>query len=460
MEFPRRGVEGGRVMKWWLLLIFPGTLMGNPRGEYARGVLERERGGNGKEWFEKALADDPEAWPLVRTVVRERLSAGEVEPASSLYREFAERHRDRLEVQVGYADFLSEMFPRDEGAAQQAGKVLAEAREGFPQSIGVRRRLFRNFEGRGMREQAMEIFDEAEAKAGGSAAEALLAGELARTLFEGDDGAGTKRVDEVFERAMAEFPGNRQLARRASEHFRTTSRLGDAVRMLELHVAADPASLDLRTRLGVLLFAADRGEEGVKVLEEVVAIDPREGLAHQALAKYFRRVDRPDAARPHAAEALKLRGGDPEDFIALADEWLEAGEPRQARLLLEKGIFDHPDDEEMSVLLAVATQRDPETKSMAALRFREAESLSGNEGPAMRPEFQLAFAEHLIETGDGNSAESRIRAAIKAYPPEARRETAAALRKLAGLWEAEGRNEAAARSLRSRAEALDPEGSK
>ncbi|GAA5484463.1 tetratricopeptide repeat protein [Haloferula sargassicola] len=441
-----------------LLILLSAPLMAGPREDFARGVLEAARGKDPIDWYQKALAADPEAWPLVRKVAGLETARGGIEAASTLYREFAARHPERLEAQLAYADFLGEVSPRDDFAAKLAGESLEKALVRFPGSIGVRRRLFRSYEQRGMRERSLAMFDEVEKSESPGMARFGL--ELARNLFEADDQQAQSRVDAMLDRAMASFPGNAGLAKAASEYFRTSGRLDRAVAVLEQHVAAAPSSLELRTRLGILLFAADRGEEGVRVLREVLEIDPRRWLAHQALAKYFRKVDRPEEARAHAAERLKLRGGDASEFAELAQEWLDADEPRNARLLLEKGVFDAPEDAELAALLAVATRRDPETASRAAGRFREAEALSGNDGPAAQPDFQLAFAGYLIESGKPELAEAKLRSAIKGYPPEAREETAAALRQLADLWDAQGKNEAAAKSLRRRAEALIPAESK
>ena len=65
------------------------------------------------------------------------------------------------------------------------------------------------------------------------------------------------------------------------------------------------------------------------------------------------------------------------------------------------------------------------------------------------------LVEALIAQGQSKAAEDRLRAAIKSYPPESKKETAAALRRLALLWETENRNLDAARALRQRADALD-----
>lgn len=438
-----------------LLLVLPLCLplQADPLAEFARGVLEEARGRSGEAWFDRAFEQDPEAWPLVQRKAQTLFVEGDIAGASTLYREFAARHPERLEVQVSYADFLRESSPGDDFAAKLAGEVLEKALENHGDSLPVIRRLFRSYEQRGMRDRSLELFEKVAGEEG--AGPALAAAEMARTLFPGDDVEARTRVDEVFLQAMERSPGDPVLARAASEHFRQTRRLKEAAEMLKKHTEANPGSLELRVRLGILLFAAKQNDEGVACLKAVLEIDPRQGLAHQTLAKFHRRNDDPASARPHAVEALKIRGGDPSEFLELGEELLELEEPREARLLLEKGIFDHPEDADIAVKLAIATQQDESTRDQAAWRFREAESLSGVDGPAAQPEFQLAFADYLLESGESKAAESRLQTAIKAYPRDATAEMAAALRKLAGIWLDEGRNESAARSLLKRADELD-----
>ena len=65
-------------------------------------------------------------------------------------------------------------------------------------------------------------------------------------------------------------------------------------------------------------------------------------------------------------------------------------------------------------------------------------------------------AEALIEEGQAAPAEARLRQAIRAFPAEAKKESAASMRRLAGLWESQGKNADAGRALRQRADALDP----
>lgn len=283
---------------------------------------------------------------------------------------------------------------------------------------------------------------------------ALLYASLTRSAVEADDAAKRERLDRYYQQAVSTHPEIPSLARSASEYFRESERLDMAIGILEKHVAAAPSSLDLRTRLGVLLFAGKQEQKGEAVLKEVLEINPSQALAHQALAKFYRSHDQPQLAREHAGELLKIRSGSPDEFLKLADEWLAANEPREARLLLERAVYSYPDHFELLQKLAIATRRDPETRDNAARLFREAEAAKP-ETAKNEPAFLIESAETLIAQGQSKAAEERLRTAIKAYPPEAKKETAAALRRLAQLWESENRNAEAAKSLRQRADTLD-----
>lgn len=440
----------------WLATLL--TVQADPKLDFAKGILAQQRGDEvaAKAAIEKAREADPTAFPLMARVAGMRQAEGNVEAASTLYRDFAKAAPERLEAQIAYADFLRDASPDDDFATKIARDTLEKASERFPKHLGIERRLFRIYESLEQRDRSREIFEKLADPAAGESA-TLAAVEMARTLFPKDDPAGKARVDELLKNAVKASPENPVLARTASEHFRNTSRLPEAAEMLALHVAADPSSLELRTRLGILQLAAERQEEGEKTLLSVLEADPRMALAHQSLAKLYRKQSLPEKARPHAAEALKIRGGDPGEFLTLADEFLAAEQPREARILLEKAIFFNQSDAALAVKLAVATRRDPESRSQASRLFREAEAMAKGEGPAKDPVFLVEFAESLIEGGQVPAAEERLRTAIKTYPAEQKKESAAAMRRLAGLWEQQKKNPEAAKGLLQRANAMDPE---
>lgn len=436
-----------------LLLAASPALAGNPRLDFAYGVLATERGNReeAQRLFEQARKEDPTASPLVKRAITARLDAGDRSGAITLYRDLAAARQDNLGIQLGYADFLTQQGRGDSLATKLAEETLTNALKKNPGDPELIRRLFQQASAaldKPRQEELLEMLPE------GDPAATILYASLARGLMDSEDEAARGKIDRRFLQAMEAHPYFVSLARAASDHFNNTGRTDEAISILKKHAEAEPSSLDLRTRLGVLCFSAKRNEEGEAVLKEVLVIHPRQALAHQSLAKFYRLNNRPELARVHAGELLKIRGGSPSEFITLADEWLDAGESREARLLLENAVFAHPGDFELASRLAIATCRDPETSARASRLFREAEAAQPADGK-LTPDFLLESAEVMIGEGQGKAAEERLRNAIRAYPPGAKKETAAALRRLAGLWESENRNLDAAKSLRQRADSLD-----
>jgi predicted Zn-dependent protease len=435
------------------LLALPLAMAADPRVEFAFGVLAEARGNKVEAGarFEAARLADPAAGPLVLRAVRARMEANERPAAIKLYRDLAAMRQDDLAVQLGYADFLDQQGQGDSLALTLSSDTLDAALVRFPSHPEILRRLFQHAQSTGNKARQLALLEEFRQD---DPASALTYASLSRGMFEAEDVAARKAMDERLLHAFEGSPQRPDLARVASDHFNDTGRTDTAIDILKRHAEAAPSSLGLRTRLGILLFAAKRDAEGEAVLKDVLVINPNQALAHQSLAKFYRLRGQPELACFHAGELLKLRGGSPNDFSRLADEFLAVGNPHDARLLLERAVFDHPDSRGLAEKLAIATRRDPETRDQAARLFREAETAKpSSEKPD--PTFLVESAEALIDQGETKSAEERLRTAIRAYPADAKKDTAAALRRLAALWEKENRNIDAARALRQRADALD-----
>jgi Flp pilus assembly protein TadD len=438
------------------LLLLTGSLPAaeNPRVEYAMGVLEDKRGNPAvaQTHHEKALQLDPLSLPLVQNAVEIRLGAGDREGAVKLMRDLAAKSPDRVDVQLSYSHLLEQQGRGDAMAQKLAIEVLEKVLEKKPGDIPVTSRLLHIFRERGDKQKALALMDQLPAD---DPLAAPMYASAAQAVFDKDDLPTRDRVDRRYYTALLAHPKNVTLVRAASDYFRETGRADEALEILRQHVKVAPWSLDLRTRLGILLFSAKQDAEGEKTLKEVIEIRPRSEQALQSLAKFYRLKGDEAQARIYGAELLKYRGGSPREFEVLANEFLAADDPRSARLLLEKAVFDHPKRIELATKLAVATRRDPETRHKAGRLFLEAEAAMGATSK-MDPDFLLESADCLIEEGKGKAAEERLRNAIKSFPADRKTETASALRRLAALWEKENRNLDAAKALKQRADALDP----
>jgi predicted Zn-dependent protease len=252
---------------------------------------------------------------------------------------------------------------------------------------------------------------------------------------------------------MTQTPEDVSLARAASEHFRKTNRLPEAIEILQKHIKAKPSSIDLRVRLGVLLLAHDQEKEGESTLLAVLKIDPSHYIAHQSLAKLYLKQNKKDLVLIHRSEMLKLRGGDADEFREVSEDFLQAKETKAARILLEKACFDFPKNSELAYLRAVATHLDAEKTDQASALFDEAEKLAKE--PTKNPLYLRHAAESYWNAKQTDKAENLLRSAIKAYPSSAKKESATAIRLLASWWQQLDKNHDAAQALLQRAEMLE-----
>jgi predicted Zn-dependent protease len=281
---------------------------------------------------------------------------------------------------------------------------------------------------------------------------------MANTLFPADSEEFRESLDKIHREIVRLVPENADAVREAADYFRLSRRLPEAIAILQAHTKAYPASLAMRTRLGILLLAGQKITEGEAELLAVVAIDPDLPLPHETLAKAFDRRGEKPLARHHRSELLRVSGGSPHQHLALADEFLADGQNRAARLVLEKAAFAYPQNPLIAAKLAVATARDPDAAAAAPGLFRQAEALAKakNQPEVLDAAFLEAYGQALGAAGQQPAAEDQLRAAIRSFPPDQPKELAAALRKLALLWLDANKNYAAAVSLLQRAEQLDP----
>lgn len=449
--------EGGVVRcmrKAWLpyLLSLAGTY-GSGLLDFSYGVLERERGETDASaaHFVKAYEADPLAMPLVRIIANSQMENEDRAAALETYERVMAARPAETFIALEYGDFLGRVGKGDTLAQRKREEIYGKVLEKMPGAYIALERLIRVARERGDDDRARELLEMLVTDSE-SAVSYYVAS--TKSLYDSRDEAAAARIDARFAEAMETHPDWAGIARAASDHFRQTKRLDEAISILRKHLEERPSSLDLKIRLGILLFSGKQDEEAVKVLREVLEVHPRKALAHESLAKHFRQNGKIAEARGHAAELLGIRGGTTEEFQELADELTAANDFRAARILLEKAVFRHDDDAKLMMKLAIATSRDPGTKDSASRLFREAEAMLEN--PAdMDPAFLLESAKELLAQGQVKAAEERLRNAIRTFPKESKKETAAAMRTLADIWISENRNLDAARALISRADAME-----
>lgn len=438
---------------------------------YAKGVFAE----SDRDWqtarshYEETLAQDPDCYPLVRKVVAiqnrkvpDDPNSRDLSAATATFRTFAENNRKHLGAQLDYAAFLRQHAPRDAIAQQAALKTLELAAENFPHTSPVFSPLISLYENLERRADSLRVLQAELAAPSEDPNHWLALIPQIKTLYPADDPSYTTLLAKAMAQVEEHGIARASIARRVSEFHRSQGRIDQAITALEKHLAASPSSHSLRTRLGLLHLSNQDEAAGEKTLLEVLAIDPDQSLAHSSLAKLYTKRDEPLLALKHRAEVLRIRGGTPEEAIAVADEYLALEKPHEARLLLEKFRFNHPESPGIHARLAMATLRDGLTEEAARL-FRQAESLAEESKEAdaqeyLDADFQIEFALTLIAANDLQSAETRLRQAAQGLDLDAEpQKYARAVTALAKLWLDQGKNEAPAQALLQRALLLDPE---
>ena len=422
------------------------------RREFAKAVLSDLRGDqNGKSKHEEAArVAHPQAILLADRAAKRALRSGDTKTASTLYRQLANDRADSLHAQFLYTDFLRAHSADDDYAWQLAVDHLEKIKTLQPTQPEVLERLLRLYEQKGERQQSEKLYQDYLTQPNNDPAVAAM---FHRILRDQDDATSREHLDRMYREKMTDTPGDERLARQASEHFRKTKRLGEAIDVLQQHVKAMPSSLDLRVRLGILQLAHHQEKEGEATLLDTLKIDPSLFLAHQSLAKLYDQQNKADLARKHRTEMLKLRGGDVSEFREVAEDLLRAKEAKAARILLEKACFDFPKDADLAYLHAVATHLDAEQAEKAAERFDLAQQLA--QTPTTNPLYLRHASEAYWGAKQTEKAESLLRAAIKAYSAKEKKESAAAMRLLASWWKQQDKNPDAANALLQRAEMLE-----
>lgn len=422
------------------------------RREFARSVLAKSRGESAQaaSFEEAARMADPTSMLLVTRSAKRALHDGDMKKASTLYRELAQACPDSIRAQLLYADFLRAQGKDDDFALSLALTTLEKIQTQHPADPTILERMLRIFEQQGKREKSEALYQEYMKN---PAADPAVAEMFTRILHDSDDMKSRADLDRLYREQSAQQPTNPEVARAASDHFRKVGAMEEAIAILTAHTTAVPSSLDLRVRLGIFQLAADQAKAGEKTLLAVLEIAPTQFLAHQALAKLYTKLQKPDLARKHRSELLKIRGGEVGEFRELGQELLDVGEVQQARILLEKAIFYYPETISLAYLVAIATHLDPTQKGKAAELFRAAEKLEKT--PQQNPYFLRMTAEAYWADQKPALAEEKIRQAIKLYPAASKKESAEALRMLASWWQQQDKNVEAAKALLQRAEMLE-----
>jgi tetratricopeptide (TPR) repeat protein len=111
-----------------------------------------------------------------------------------------------------------------------------------------------------------------------------------------------------------------------------------AVRVLERMIAADPRNGEARLLLGSILTEAGKGRESIEQLAEATRLMPKSAEAHNALGEAFNAVGDSEAARASFAKAVSADPKFAQARLNLGQALLQSGETEAAAEHLDRAI--------------------------------------------------------------------------------------------------------------------------
>lgn len=197
-------------------------------------------------------------------------------------------------------------------------------------------------------------------------------------------------------------------AQRSGDHSR-------AAQCYERVLAVAPASFDALQLLGLLKLQTEQETAGIALLEQAVALDPRQICALNNLANALREVGRMREAVQTYARALTVEPENVAVLTNLALTLLRLGEYRFAGRCIERGMGKDPDNPQLVLALGHLMQCTRRPKE-AAMAFRRALEL-GVTGADTRMLLGLA----LQNVGEHVQAHEQFAAAEALTPTQALR---------------------------------------
>jgi tetratricopeptide (TPR) repeat protein len=166
---------------------------------------------------------------------------------------------------------------------------------------------------------------------------------------------------------------------------------GEAIRILEERIAAEPASAPALFFLGTALAATGAGEEAERAFRKAISFRPDLTCALNSLGLLLSRSGRSDEAREFFLRAI--RSGDRESALYLANTHLDQNHPEEAARILYGATRSDPGSPELWRSLGNALYRCGELDG-GIDAYRKALDLSPTD-----PELTYGLANLLLERG-------------------------------------------------------------
>ncbi len=428
------------------------SLQAYARGVYAEVNLDQAKAA--KE-FSAAAQANKRAYDPVKKIAHLHEQVDAVSEALKVISGFADKNPEHVSSQLYAINLLERESRQTKYPTDAVLKRYRQIEKTDPDNEYIISRMISVLENNERHEEALQLYQKKLKSDTKSESYWMAMMQLAPKMFV-DRAELEAHQQQAMNKLQALEIKDAAVARYLSDFYRENGREQDAIDVLVKHLDLKPASLTMRTRLGILLIAYNRRAEGREQLEKALKINDRDAQAHSSMAKLLEEDRDMEKSLYHRERALEMSGGSPEDFLEIVMQYWQFDMAKKARVLVEKLIYEKPDVKALQAALGMAFHEEgDQEKAKAAFAVLGEEHKKEDVAPLSFARLQLARAQVFLKSGETDNAELVLKNVVRELSEDDPKNASEALTLLAGSWVERKINTSAAKSLLQRACGLD-----
>lgn len=382
---------------------------------YGRTLEAKGRTPEAVEAYKQVLDNQPDQYFLARKTAYLLARSGQQDEALDLLEENLEKNPDEPMAYIALSEYLATYQANDSEARGRSFEVIEEAMEKFPDEPAVYDHLIKIYLVANRKEEAREVLAEAARRKNEDPEYWLALGKIAGRVWPvrpGGDITDAELINVLFAKAL-EFAGSDwRVVENVADFYHATSQFQRAADAYDKVIAANPDRLDVREKLARVYGGLGNEEKVIEILKEIVQIDPQNVRTLKQISGIYLQQGLYKEAIPYFKASLEVTKGSQEEYTALAQMMLEAGENQLAADFLEESSYLFPESPGFPFLASVALARVEAWKESLPFFEQTIELAKEAQPQLLNEQFYFQFAAANERAGDLVKAEELFRKAL------------------------------------------------
>lgn len=382
---------------------------------YGRTLEAKGRRPEAVEAYKRVLDNQPDQYFLARSTAYLLARSGQQDEALDLLEQNLEQNPDEPMAYISLSEYLATYKANNPEERERAYQVVEEALEKFPDEPAVYDHLVKIYLIGNRKEEAREILVKGSQRENEDPEYWLALGKIAGRVWptrRGGDISDAEMINVFFGKALELAEGNWEVVENVGDFYHATSQFERAVYSYNRVIAANPDRLDVREKLARVYAGMGEDEKVLDTLKGIVEIDPQNVSTLKQISGIYMQKGLYKEAIPYFKDSLEITKGTQEEYTALAQLMLEAGENRIAVDFLDDTSYLFPEAPTFPFLSSIALSRE-EAWEEALPYFEQTVTLAKEAQPQiLNEQFYFQYAAANERSGDIEAAEKLFRKAL------------------------------------------------